>query len=253
MIPFLKNIARKSETLRELWRRARFLKAMAQHDAGNLVKASLFLKVLPYTMVSYKALSATYELAQKIEDKKLQGAFVECGVWKGGAAGILASVAQRAHSSRQIWLCDSFEGLPEPRAEDGARAKEYAGGKSSGTLSSINQCVGPLEDVRTLFFSKLKLPGGAIHIEQGWFQDTLPKAKEKIGPIALLRMDADWYESTKIILECLFDNVVSGGWVIIDDYNCWEGCKKAVDEFLRQRGISVHLENIDDAAAYFQK
>ncbi len=249
----LRHIARKSVKLRELYRRARFLGKAVRNNARNPKQAWLFACVLPHTMVSYEALSKTYELAQKVEEQKLEGAFVECGVWKGGAAGAMAYVVHKAGSSRAIWLFDSFEGLPEPSEKDGTRAKEYAGGKNSGTLVSIGKCVGPLEDVRRLFFSKLKLSGANVHIEQGWFQDTLPKVKEGIGPIALLRMDADWYESTREILRYLFDNVVPGGYVIIDDYQCWEGCRKAVDEFFAERNKQPFLVRIDRESVYFQK
>ena len=250
MISFLKHIARKSKRLRELWRRARFLKEIVWHDAKNPRRALLFFKVLPYTMVSYERLVNAYALAQRTEEEKLQGAFMECGVWKGGAAAAMASAA---NPGRQIWLFDSFEGLPEPTLYDGARAKEYAGNKISGTLDSIGKCVGPLEDVQRLFFRILRLPGDTIHIEQGWFQDTLPAAKKQVGPIALLRMDADWYESTRCILENLFDSVVQGGYVIIDDYYCWEGCKKAVDEFMQSRGLKISFVPIDRDGVYFKK
>ncbi len=250
MISFLKRIARKSKRLRELWRRARFLKEIVLHDSGNLRKALLFFKVLPYTMVSYERLANAYALAQRTDEEKLQGAFVECGVWKGGAAGVMASAA---NPGRQIWLFDSFEGLPEPTLYDGARAKAYASNKTSGTLASIGKCVGLLEDVQRLFFRILRLPGDTVHIEQGWFQDTLPAAKKQVGPVALLRMDADWYESTRCILENLFDNVVRDGYVIIDDYYCWEGCRKAVDEFMQSRGLKISFVPIDRDGVYFKK
>jgi O-methyltransferase len=253
MITRFKNIARKSEKLRKSRRRVLFFGKMLLHDIKSPRKMFLFWKVLPYTMVSYEALSASYKLAQSVELKKLRGAFVECGVWKGGVSGVLAQVAHAAHSKRQVWLFDSFEGLPEPGKEDGARAKEYAEGKSSGTLSTIGKCVGPLEDVQRLFSSVLNISGEHIHIGKGWFQDTLPKTKEGIGAIAILRLDGDWYESTKVPLDYLFDNVVSGGYVILDDYYCWEGCKKAVDEFCQQRGITPNIVRVDRESAYFQK
>ncbi|MBI2452654.1 MAG: class I SAM-dependent methyltransferase [Parcubacteria group bacterium] len=246
----MKHIARKSKRLRELWRKARFLKELAWHDVKNPRKTFLFFKVLPYTMVSYKCLANAYALAQKTEEERLQGAFVECGVWKGGAAAAMASAA---NPGRQIWLFDSFEGLPEPTLYDGARAKEYAGNKTSGTLASIGKCVGLLRDVQQLFFRALRLSGDIVHIEQGWFQDTLPAAKKQVGPIALLRMDADWYESTRCILENLFDSVVQGGYVIIDDYYCWEGCRRAVDEFVQTRKLKISIVPIDRDGVYFKK
>lgn len=222
-------------------------------DLFNFGKLLLFLKLYSYTMAGYKRLSNAYELAREAEKKQLQGAFVECGVWKGGAAGAMGYVAEKEGKNRQIWLFDSFEGLPEPTKEDGTIARSYAKGRDSGNLASIGECVGPLEDVKRLFLSVLDLNGENVHIEKGWFQETLPQARQKVGPIAILRLDADWYESTRVILENLYDNVVPGGYVIIDDYGHWEGCRKAVDEFMAKRNIQAKLKQIDYTGFYFIK
>lgn len=230
-----------------------FLAQLFLRDFSRPEKLQLFLRVMPYTMVGYKRLSNVHQLAERAQKDGLQGAFVECGVWKGGAAGVMGYMAEKESRSRPVWLFDSFEGLPEPSGKDGELAKVYAAGKDSGQLSSIGQCVGPLEDVKKLFLSVLRLKGDNVHIEKGWFQDTLPRARERVGGIAILRLDGDWYESTKVTLENLYDNVVQGGYVIIDDYGHWEGCKRAVDEFLRDRGIKVDLKKIDYTGVYFQK
>jgi O-methyltransferase len=247
---FVKKHLRRSASLREVYRRFRFGKAAVFRDFSNPKKLWLFFRVLPYTMVSYAALANVYELAQQTEKEKLEGAFVECGVWKGGAAGVMARAAQR---DRQIWLFDSFEGLPEPGEKDGARAVEYSGAKSSGKLVPIDKCVGPLEDVQKLLFMILQVEKENVHLEQGWFQDTLPRARQKMGQIALLRLDADWYESTKFALEQLYENVVPGGYIIFDDYGCWEGCKKAVDEFFQKSNIPLKLTQVDHDVFYLQK
>lgn len=247
---FLKNIVRAHP---KLWKLAHKTREFLKIVSGRLAKpkeALLFVRVLPYTMVSFERLANAYELAQKVSRENLQGALVECGVWKGGAAAVMAV---GAGPERALWLFDSFEGLPEPTLADGERARAYSSNRVSGRLSSIAKCVGPLEDVRRLFFRVLKLPGQNIHIEQGWFQETLPAVKERIGPIALLRMDADWYESTRCILENLFDSVVLKGYIIIDDYFCWEGCRKAVDEFFERRKLHYSLIPIDGDGVYFQK
>ena len=92
-----------------------------------------------------------------------------------------------------------------------------------------------------------------VIIVKGWFQDTLILNQIRIGPIALLRIDGDWYESTKVCLECLFDNVANGGYVIIDDYGFFPGCRKAVDEFLASRGLKVQFIPVDYSRVYFKK
>lgn len=253
MLSFLKNILRRSATVRRIYARLEFFVSVVIKDITNPARAALFWRVMPYTMVGYDCVRNVYDLSSTTVRRNVQGAFVECGVWKGGAAGVMGYVADKEGKGRQVWLFDSFEGLPEPTEADGIEARSYAGDRASGDLSSIGRCVGPLEDVKRLFLSVLKLRGTNVHIEQGWFQNTLSAARSSIGLIAVLRLDADWYESTKCALENLYDLVVPGGYVILDDYGHWEGCRKAVDEFLEVRGLEVAMRPIDAFAVYFQK
>lgn len=226
---------------------------MRLRDIFNLGKLALFWKVAPYTMVTYGRLSQVYELTRMFEEKKIAGAFIECGVWRGGCVAIMAYVADKAKSNRKTWLFDSFEGLPEPIEKDGPSAARYARGKASGQMAPIGQVVASLEYVKFLLFTKLKLNEENICIEKGWFQNTLPACREKIGNIAILRLDGDWYESTKCCLENLYQNVIKGGYVIIDDYDNWEGAQRAVDEFVTAHGINVELRKIDYGGRYFQR
>ena len=200
-------------------------------------------------MVSVPCLLNAYNLSRLIDKKNLKGAIVECGVWKGGCVGLMG----KASNSRPIWLFDSFEGLPEPIEMDGERAIEYANQQKQGNLQSIGKCVGRIDEVKELLFSKLKIEKERVHFIQGWFQHTLAREKRNVGSIALLRLDGDWYESTKVCLDELYDQVVEGGYIIIDDYFCWEGCKKAVDEFFMTRNLNIHLIQIDDFGIYFIK
>jgi O-methyltransferase len=215
--------------------------------------ARLFKTVEPYTMVGLPRLLNAFELARCVETSDMRGAIVECGVFKGGCVGLMAKVSADAGAKRKVWLFDSFEGLPQPTALDGAMAEEYSDSPTSGELVAIDRCVGLLETVEELLFDKLQLRRENIVIRKGWFQDTLPAAKDEIGEIAILRLDGDWYESTKVCLENLYDRVVAGGFVIIDDYGYWEGCKRATDEFLANRGLSVRLAPIDSSGVFFVK
>ncbi len=253
MVEAIKALVRKHKKLLAAYYKARFIRAAFLNNCTHPNRFFLFLKVLPYTMVEYERLANAYEVARKAEKNKIRGAFVECGVWKGGAAALMAHAAKEAKSGRKTWLFDSFEGLPEPTKEDGLQARTYASDRDSGRLASIQKCVGPLEDVRRLFFSILKLNAEDIYFGKGWFQDVLSKEKQNVGEIAVLRLDADWYESTKCALENLYDNVVPGGYILVDDYGHWEGCKKAVDEFLSSRNIKANLQKVDYAGVYFQK
>lgn len=236
-----------------IYKRTRFWISILPADFFNGEKLWLFNKVYPYTMAGYKRLSNVYDLAKEIEKNKINGAFVECGVWKGGAAAVMAWIVQKAESGRKVWLFDSFEGLPEPTAADGLMAKEYAHNRAGGKLQTIEQCVGPLEDVKRLLFNILKLQKKNIIIEKGWFQNTLPKAKERVGKISILRLDGDWYESTKCCLENLYDNVIVGGYIIIDDYGHWQGARKALEDFFRGRNIKPDVVSIDYTGVYFKK
>lgn len=213
----------------------------------------LFWTIEPYTMVGHARLLNVYDLAGSVEDGNLEGAFVECGVWNGGCAAIMAAVAERRGGRRSTWLFDSFEGLPEPTIKDGPKAASYANQNVTGKLISIKVSIGSFGRVGMLFFRILKLPHKSIHIIKGWFQETLPSKKNEIGPIAILRLDADWYESTKCVLNNLYDSVVHGGYVIIDDYGSWEGCRKAVDEFLVDSGVKPAFSWIDASGIYFKK
>ncbi|MCP6726798.1 MAG: TylF/MycF family methyltransferase [Patescibacteria group bacterium] len=249
----LKGLIERNRMVHQLSLKVRLVQKALLRYHFSIEKLRLFLQVFPYTMIGFERLFNVYDLSEKVEEEKLEGAFVECGVWKGGAVAVMAYVTEKAGSKRHTWLFDSFEGLPEPTIKDGERAQTYSAGNKSGTLVSVGRCVGPLEYAQELFFDVLHLPKESIHMEKGWFQDTLQKAKSRVGSIAILRMDADWYESTKCILENLYDNVVPKGYIIIDDYNHWEGCKKAVDEFLLKRDLRPVLVNIDSNAIYFQK
>ncbi|MDP2637222.1 MAG: TylF/MycF/NovP-related O-methyltransferase [bacterium] len=253
MITFVKNIFRPYAWARKLYAKARFLLALLKDVSLNPGRAFLLFRVMPFTMVEYAGVRNVYDLAEIAVREGIQGAFVECGVWRGGVAGVLGSRAKQEGKGRVTWLFDSFEGLPEPTKEDGSFAKEYSGEKDSGKLVSIEKCVGPITDVRNILFSILRLQENQVRLVQGWFQDTLPQARSGIGKIALLRLDADWYESTKCALENLYDLVSSGGYVVIDDYGHWEGCRKAVDEFLQARGVTVAIHPVDSMVAYFQK
>ena len=131
-------------------------------------------------------------------------------------------------------------------------SKNYASSRISGQLEPINKCVASVKNVEEIF-SRLKINKEIYHVKKGWFQQTLPLIKKEIGTIAILRIDADWYESTKVCLDNLYDKVIGGGYIIIDDYGYWEGCKKAVDDFIRERNLKTNIVMIDHTGCFFQK
>jgi len=224
----------------------------------NLPKVSLLNTVAPYSLLGYKSLENVYNLTNEIEKRKLNGSYVECGVWKGGCAAIMGAITKKYNSGKITWYFDSFEGMPEPSEKDA---------RGSGKKGDVKDIMGDVLkasvlDVEEIAYKKLSLPKDKNIIVKGWFKDTLPLHKEKIGKIAILRLDGDWYESTMTALKELYDQVVVGGYVIIDDYGAWEGCRRAVHEFAGNRNIKMNLKFIgtyDPEAfsitppAYFQK
>lgn len=207
----------------------------------------LVTDVQPYTMVPRAALRELAAQVAAVLAAGLPGDFVECGVWRGGSAFLMASVLRHfGVTGRKVWLCDSFQGLPPPDAVDGTAARSFA----EGTLSSRERdnCRAELADVRAAA-EALQL---VLYVEfvEGWFDRTLPALRRRVDAIALLRIDADWHASVRCCLDNLYDAVVPGGLVVVDDYYSWEGCAVAVHEFLAARRLPHRIETVvgdDDA------
>ncbi len=238
----LKTLLKRNHSIVAAYDALQFLKQIPLADLRYLRKLQLVFAIKPYSYMNYANLSKLYDLAAALESSGLEGSTVECGVLNGGSAALLAAVARRAGSARPMWLFDSFEGLPEPDEMD----VNYL-----GKPGHKGQALGQVEKVEEVLYKKLKLRPEAIHIQKGWFEDTVPRARQAIGRIALLHVDCDWYRSVKYCLEHLYDLVVPGGYVVIDDYGHWLGCRKAVDEFLAPRGVS--LTRIDYTGVYARK
>ena len=178
------------------------------------------------------------------------------------------AMANLAHSGerRSLHLFDSFVDMCEPdESVDGdravAEARQWAGRTDdlTGALQPMDGFYdsmgghGTVGEARALLVDAIGYPATSVRIHEGWFQDTMPEAKGEIGDIAILRLDADFYASTRYCLEELFDRVVPGGFVIIDDYGCYEGCRTAVDEFLAARPERYFLHHADAECRYIEK
>lgn len=204
----------------------------------------LLLNTSSYSMVSLKRLLSIYSLGVALHHR-VPGVFAEFGVARGGTAGLIGTLASR--QGRETWLFDSFQGLPEPDARDGLNAAEYASDRADGNLQPIERCATPLEDVSRTLQYVFGLNLEAVHFVKGWFQETRPAFPDL--PIALLHLDGDWYASTRFVLENYFELVSPGGVVIIDDYGWWQGCRRAVDEFMADRGL-LDLVRVGSSQAY---
>lgn len=206
------------------------------------------------TMLSYERLGTLYEQVLFAERQGIPGCLVECGVWRGGAAAIMALASLDAgREPRMLHLFDSFEGLPAARADYDGDVAVAMVGRGDGALIASGAWAADAEKVRQLIVDGLGYPAACIRIHQGWFQDTLPGAIEEIGSVAVLRLDGDWYDSTKVVLENLYPSVTAGGIVVIDDYGVFEGCRRACDEYLAVHEPGAYLHYIDYSGRYLIK
>lgn len=215
--------------------------------SGDKEFQALLRLIRPYTMVGEARLLSLFTLARQVCREDLPGHFVECGVAAGGSSGLLAVVVARySRRPRQLFSFDSFEGMPVPSDQDthcGQHAE--AAGWGAGT------CAAPVESLREVC-RKLGVEP-LVEPVRGFFQRTLPATRQRIGPIAFLHVDGDWYDSTRQVLGCLYDQVVPGGRIQIDDYGYWEGCRHAVEDFQRESGLEFKLHPIDGTGVWLEK
>ena len=188
----------------------------------RLADYRLFYRLEKFTMISQSKFAVNLEIARWFSH--VPGAVVECGTWKGG---MIAGIATALGSHREYFLFDSFEGLPPAQPSmDGEAALRWQADTASPNY--FENCKAAEDDAR----EAMKFAGVSdARIFKGWFRDTLPDAEFPDG-IAILRLDADWYEPTMEILDHLFKFVRKDGVIIIDDYHTWEGCSRAVHDFL---------------------
>lgn len=225
--------------------------------------------VTNFSMLPHINLFTLYEQAAYCEKNNIEGDYVECGVWKGGAVGVMAKAnLDFGKQRRNLRLFDVFDNIcPPDAAVDGERAivdtMKITGfmdeSKMKGQLESMDGAYdlygghGTIEICKDLLENKIGYPAEYVHFHKGWFQDTIPASLAEIDKIAILRLDGDWYASVKVCLENLYDKVSPGGLVIIDDYGLYEGCTKAVDEFLQGRNIKTFLSYSRVHCRYFVK
>jgi hypothetical protein len=205
------------------------------------VAADIIRAVQPYTMTGVDKLFALVSAVRYVARYEVPGAIVECGVWRGGsmqaAARTLDSVGVH---DRDLYLYDTFEGMTEPTEADvrfdGIPAAQRLA-QSSRTDSRVWAYAG-LEDVRA-GFEQVPYPAERIHFVKGPVEETVPAQLPE--EIAILRLDTDWYESTAHELTHMYDRLVPGGVLMIDDYGWWQGSRRATDEFLERTGEPLLL------------
>jgi O-methyltransferase len=197
------------------------------------------------SLTSSERLLALIGAIRHLAQNNIPGAIAECGVWKGGSmmAAALALIDE-GDTTRELFLYDTFEGMSEPTESDCS----YDGMSAIAQLAETPKgegvwCYSSLDEVKTNLEST-GYPTERIHYIRGKVEDTIPANNPP--PLAILRLDTDWYESTKHELEHLFPLLVDDGFLIIDDYGHWQGARKAVDEFLAASPKKYFLHRIDN-------
>lgn len=194
-----------------------------------------------YTMTSLERLYGVDQAMAYIGRESIPGDLVECGVWKGGSTMMACMHLLEQHDNeRRVWLYDTFAGMPQPTAEDPKEAHREWREHERGTHNEY--CYSPIDEVRRNVLST-GIDPTRVQFVQGKVEDTIPASMPK--KIALLRLDTDWYESTKHELEHLWPRLEVGGILIIDDYGHWTGARTAVDEFFDNLGYRPLLSRLD--------
>ena len=168
--------------------------------------------------------------------REVEGCIVECGVWRGG---MIAGIAELLGPERAYFLFDSFEGLPPAREIDGPDALAWQSAVDSPIY--YDNCRAPVEMAE----EAMRISGARqAALVKGWFADTLPGFRPP-APIALLRLDGDWYDSTLGSLNSLYPYVSDRGLIIVDDYATWDGCSRAVHEFLARTSSVRRIQRFE--------
>jgi len=206
-----------------------------------------------YTMTSVERLYALHQAMSTISRHRIPGDIVECGVWRGGSLMMAAYGLKAAgDTTRRLVACDTFEGHPRPDAE---LDRDVWGRDMAAVHDEMAAAKQPwarvdLEEVRANLEST-GYPSENIVLVKGMVEETLPS--DAIKDIAVLRLDTDWYASTKHILETLYSRLSYGGVLIVDDYGHMDGARRATDEFVASCPDVLHLIHVDYAGVFAVK
>ncbi len=203
------------------------------------------------TMLPLARLDQLQHCVEDVIRRGVPGDLLEAGVWRGGAVILMRAVLQvRGITDRCVWVADSFEGLPVPDAQ--RYPKEAAAHHSPVMRDAFGHFKAGLERVQANF-AHYGLLDAQVRFLPGWFKDTLPAAP--VRQLAVLRLDCDYHESTRVCLDSLYDKLSVGGYVIVDDYgeDQWTHCKDAVDRFRAERGIAEPMVPVDSRCWYWQR
>lgn len=197
-------------------------------DARRLRAAGMDWPLAGMTMVGLGRLDDLQACVETAAADGVAGDLIEAGAWRGGASMLMRATLDTLGDERTVWVADSFQGFAA--ADDG-----------SVDLSAFDFLAVSLEEVRESF-DRLGLEQG-VRFVPGYFEDTLPGLADRSW--AVVRLDGDTYEATRHALRSLYPGLAVGGYLVVDDYGSFEGCREAVDEFRSEHGITEPLETVD--------
>lgn len=211
----------------------------------ELLDQAVISRVREFTMTSVERLIALLDAVRYLSRENIPGSVVECGVWRGGSMMAAAlALTEETDTNRELYLYDTFEGMTAPNDKvdhsfDNRLASMQLKSEPSGTGI---WCHATIEDV-TANLRSTGYPESKTHYVRGRVEDTIPETLPK--SISLLRLDTDWYESTRHELQYLFPLIQPGGLLIIDDYGHWKGARQACDEYFESLPRRPFLSRID--------
>ena len=195
------------------------------------------------TMIGRARLDQLHHAVRTVIREAVSGDLVETGVWRGGASILMrGALVAYGDETRNVWLADSFQGLPSP---DPAQPLDADLDFSSAEYFAVSK-----DEVQRRFES-YGLLDHRVRFLEGWFADTLPTAP--VGSISILRLDGDLYSSTTDALVALYSRVSNGGFVVVDDYGTFEACRRAVDDFRAQYGVTDSIVRVDEQGVFWRK
>ncbi len=196
------------------------------------------------SMIGLKRMENLEFCIDQILADNIPGDFMETGVWRGGACIFMKAVlAAYNDTGRNVWLADSFQGLPKPKVEEFPEDlgdQHYTQERLAISLETVKQN-----------FEKYDLLDDRVRFIEGWFSDTLHQAP--VEQLALLRLDGDMYESTIVALENLYPKLSGGGYLIVDDYGAIPACRKATEDYRRNHNITEEIVRIDWTGVFWRK
>lgn len=200
----------------------------------------------PLSMVGMKRLDNIQMAVETVLNENIKGDLIETGVWRGGSVLLMKAILVANNDiDRNVFLADSFQGIPPVDLETYPDDAIHTGSDKMSVLEDNS-----VAEVRE-YFEKMDLLDDKVIFLEGWFEDTLPTIAT--DSIAVLRLDGDIYKSTWESLINLYRKVSVGGFVIIDDYYSWDGCRKAVDDFRTQNAITDKIIDVDWTCVYWRK